>query len=403
MIGRGPAPQHQVSSPFDRTEQPLPRRLSEPPAATARPAIALDELTAHWRVALDSAADALDATAGCGTSLHFDHATLHRFRGDLTRERARVGELLEQIARDEHVTLHRKLSAPRASRRMLGLPNDVLGCIFTLDGLLAGSSVIHAAAWAETFNEFLFRRAERSGERFAPYRPFDPRTEYLEHLHGRPRIAGVHAFLASRGIRLREGRPDDPPGADTVYGLGNRKNLALLRRLDHEGVAAFTDARAYLEALREAGLRCAVVSASANTETMLQRAGLETLIEARIDGNVIASERLRPLPAPDTLLAACRKLATPPGSTVLFETTLAGIEAGRAVGFPLVVAVERAGQPELYHAHGADVVVSDLGALLDPILAAPATHQQPHATLLTPAHGDRPAGLRRPRSEPRRR
>jgi HAD superfamily hydrolase (TIGR01509 family) len=387
VTARGETRQHRVSSLPGHAALSRPGRASDPvqPTMSTSPAVCLDELGARWRIALNSAADALEATTRCGTSLGFEVETLRRLGGNLARERARVAELLEQIAREEHVKLHRPLSAPRASRRMLGLPNDALACLFDLDGLLAGSAAIHAAAWAETFDEFLFRRAERSGERFAPYRPFDPSTEYLQHLHGRPRIAGVHAFLASRGIRLSEGQPDDPPGAETVYGLGNRKNLALMRRLDHEGIAAFTDAHAYLEALREAGLRCAVVSASANTETMLRRAGLEALIDTRIDGNAITSGRLRPLPTPDTLLAACRKLGTPPARTVLFETTLAGIEAGRTAGFLLVVAVERAGQPELYHAHGANLVVSDLGALLDPILAAPTPRQQPRASLLTSA------------------
>lgn len=368
---------HMRSVP-DHAEPSRLRRASGPadPTLSTHPNVVwLDELGARWRVALNSASDALEASTGCGTSLEFDQVTLERFRRNLTLERARVAELLEQIARQEHVKLHRPLSAPRASRTMLGLPNDALGCVFDLDGLLAGTAAIHAAAWAETFNEFLFRRAEHSGERFAPYRPFNPGIEYRQHLHGRSRIAGVHAFLASRGIRLREGRPSDPPEAETVYGLGNRKNLALTRRLDREGVAAFADAHAYLEALREAGLRSAVVSASANTETMLRRAGLEALIDTSVDGNAISSERMRPLPTPDTLLAACRKLGTPPARTILFETTLAGIEAGRAAGFLLVVAIERAGQAELYHAHGAHLVVSDLGALLDPILTAPTPRQ----------------------------
>lgn len=223
-------------------------------------AVNLDSLATHWRVAFNSAEDALAAARECGRSLRFDDSLLVDLRARLTRERAGVADLLNDVAREEHVKLHRPLTAPRATKRMLGLPDEVVACVFDLDGLLAGSETIHAAAWAETFNEFLLRRVERTGERFAPFRPFDPVGEYREHLHGKPRIAGVHAFLASRGIRLREGRPDDPPDAETVHGLGNRKRLALIRRLDREGMTAFADSHRYLEAAREAGLRCAVVS-----------------------------------------------------------------------------------------------------------------------------------------------
>ena len=160
-----------------------------------------------------------------------------------------------------------------------------------------------------------------------------------------------------------------------MHGLANRKNLALRHRLDHEGVAAFADSQRYLEAAHEAGLRCAVVSASANTATIIERAGLGSLIDEQVDGNTIKSQRLRPKPAPDTLLAACRQLGTTPQQTVLFETTLDGIDAGRAAGFALIVAVEPTGQADTFRAHGAHVVIADLGALLDPTLAAPSDHR----------------------------
>jgi HAD superfamily hydrolase (TIGR01509 family) len=341
-------------------------------AQIGSPALAasLDRLSSHWRIAFEAAADALDAAGNCGTSLRFDLAELAGLRASLTRERALVSELLADVALDEHVRLHRPLSAPRATPRMLGLPESVRACVFDLDAVLTGSPAIHAAAWAETFDEFLLRRAERTGERFAPFTPFDPSAEYRRHLHGRPRIAGVHAFLASRGIRLSQGTPDDPPDAETVYGLGNRKNLALLHRLDRDGVTAHEDAQRYLEAVHEAGLRCAVVSASATTETMVERAGLATLIDERVDAETYAAQRLAPLPAPDTLLAACKLLDVSPEQTAVFETTIAGVEAGAAAGFALVVAVERWGHAETFRAHGADTWVADLGGLLDPSLAA---------------------------------
>jgi beta-phosphoglucomutase-like phosphatase (HAD superfamily) len=188
--------------------------------------------------------------------------------------------------------LEHRLSAPRATKKTLGLP--------------------HAAAWAAALDELLGHRMEAVGERFAPFRPFDPRTDYYRHLRGRPRLDGIHAFLASRGIRLPEGRPNDPPGAETIHGLANRKDEALLERPHREGVHAFTGSLLYLEGLGEAGVPAAVVSPSANTTTILERSGLEPLAAAVVDGNAARAGRLRPKPAPDTLLAACRALGIRP-------------------------------------------------------------------------------------------
>ena len=145
-------------------------------AAAARLAISIDELSAHWRVAFNSAEDSLAAVRAGGSSIRFAESELGELRARLTRERAAVSGLLERVAREEHVTLHRPLSAPRVTRPMLGLPSEVAACIFDLDGVLAGSAAMHAAAWAETFDEFLLRRSERTGERFAPFRPFDRRV-----------------------------------------------------------------------------------------------------------------------------------------------------------------------------------------------------------------------------------
>lgn len=329
----------------------------------------LDALSAHWRLVFDAAADALQAAERCGRSLDLPKAELNERAGRLAREREETAQLLDGIARDEHVRLRHRLSAPRATRRMLGLPEDVLGCVFDVEGVLAGSAKIHAAAWAETFDELLLRRFESRGERFGPFRPFDPEIDYYEHIHGKPRLEGVHAFLAVSGIRLPEGHPDDQPGAETVYGLANRKNEALLRRLEREGVAAFAGARQYLEGAREAGLRCAVVSASANTRAILDRAGLAALIDECVDGNTIVAERLRSTPEPDTLLAACRLLDVPPQRAAAYETSLAGVEGGRAADLGFVIAVDRRGRADTLREHGADCVVTDLTVLLDPTIA----------------------------------
>src|SRR5262249_35258146 len=159
--------------------------------------------------------------------------------------------------------------------------------------------------------------------------------------------------LASRGIRLPEGSPDDPPSAETVHGLAQRKNLALLRRLATEGVHAHAGARHYLEALREAGIHAAVVSASTNTSAIPGRAGLDQLVEVRIDGKTIVDEHLRPWPAPDLLLAACDGLNVAPRHTAAFETMPEGVAAGRKAGFGEVVAVERHGGSETMRREGA--------------------------------------------------
>jgi HAD superfamily hydrolase (TIGR01509 family) len=334
---------------------------------TADP-VSLDALAGRWRVAFGVAADALQAASGCRESLGFTELELAQHQGRLAHERETAARLLTLIARDEHVALHRSVLAPRATRPMLGLPPAVLACVFDLEGVLTGAASIHAAAWADAFDEFLARRLEQLGERFAAFRPFNPQTDYDKYIHGKPRLEGVHAFLAGRGIRLPEGRVDDPPGAETVHGLANRKNEALLGRLDRESVSAYADTRQYLEAAREAGLVLAAVSASANTTTILERAGLTELIAEHVDGNTIKAERLRSEPAPDTLLAACRRLGVPPARAAAFETTDAGIAAARAAGFGVVVGVDRPDRRGKLDTNGADVLVNDLAALLDPAL-----------------------------------
>ena len=290
--------------------------------------------------------------------------------GDLVRERVETEDALEQLARLTHGGLHRRLTGPRASGDLIGLDRTVVACVFDLDGVLTASAALHAAAWQETFDQLLARHHESVGDRFGPWRPFDVQHDYELYIHGRPRIEGVHTFLASRGIRLPEGRIDDPPGTETAHGLANQKNDALRRRLGHDGVSAFDGSIRFLEVAHEAGLRCAVVSASANTDAILDRSGLRELVDAVVDGVVIQSENLRAKPAPDSVLAACRRLAVQPGTVASFETTYAGIAAGRSAGVHSVIGVDRSGRAASLVAEGADRVVSDLAELIDPQLSA---------------------------------
>ncbi|MEU2605166.1 HAD family hydrolase [Streptomyces albus] len=241
----------------------------------------------------------------------------------------------------------------------LGLPDGVRACLFDLDGVLTKTAVVHDAAWKETFDAFL---REREGPGF---HPFDPVADYDAYVDGLPRADGVRTFLASRGIELPEGTPDDPPDRRTVHGLGNRKNELLLEKIHQEGVEAYDGSVRYLDAVRAAGLRTAVVSSSANCRDVLVAVGIADRFDARIDGIVARERKLPGKPRPDTFLAAAHELGAAPGEAAVFEDALAGMEAGRAGGFGHVVGVDRTGQAGALRAHGADVVVKDLWDLVD--------------------------------------
>jgi beta-phosphoglucomutase-like phosphatase (HAD superfamily) len=287
----------------------------------------------------------------------------------LGEERVETVQLLRSLGHDLHATsrLVDWLEVPTLTRGLLGLPADVVACVFDLDGVLTTSPEAHATAWAEAFDPFLLAWAERSGRLFIP---FDRRDEYERFVAGKPRIDGVRTFLASRGIGLPEGASDDPTSAESIHGLANRKNLALQRRLQREGVAAYEGSRCYLEAAQRLGLRRAVVSASANTGAILERAGLAHLVEDRIDGNAIRVERLRPEPAPDAILAACERLGVESCKVAAFATTPTGVRAAQAAHAELVIGVDRSGYADRLLISGADVVIGDLTELIDHKLIA---------------------------------
>lgn len=243
-----------------------------------------------------------------------------------------------------------------------GLPRGVRACLFDLDGVLTHTAALHAKAWQRMFDSYLRARSNSTGE---PFVGFDVVRDYDQYVDGKPRAEGTRSFLASRGIRLPEGGEDDPPTAETIYGLGKRKNDILLPLIREEGVHVYAGSVRYVEAVRRAGLRTAVVSSSRNCAQVLAAAGIADLFDARIDGIVSAREHLRGKPAPDTYLAAARMVATPPVQAAVFEDALAGVEAGRAGGFRFVVGVDRAGQASLLRRQGADVVVTDLAVLLE--------------------------------------
>jgi beta-phosphoglucomutase family hydrolase len=244
------------------------------------------------------------------------------------------------------------------------LPDGIEACLFDLDGVLTETAQVHAKAWKEMFDAFLKGRAEREGGEFVP---FDDGDDYDDYVDGKPRYDGVRSFLESRGIELPEGTPKDPPDAETVCGLGNRKNELVLELLHADGVEAYPGSVRFVEAARDAGLRRAVVSSSANCQEVLKAAGIEELFEQRIDGKVAAEEKLAGKPAPDTYLAGARAVGVEPAAAAVFEDALSGVESGRAGKFGAVVGVNRLG-PDHRRAlgeHGATIVVDDLAELLD--------------------------------------
>ncbi|MCZ2828905.1 beta-phosphoglucomutase family hydrolase [Modestobacter sp. VKM Ac-2986] len=240
---------------------------------------------------------------------------------------------------------------------MLGLPEDIRACLFDLDGVLTQTAKVHQAAWKRTFDEFLQGRdpsaAEFSGD------------DYNTYVDGKPRKDGVRDFLASRGITLPEGSDDDPADAATVAGVSTRKNVLVLAELDEHGVQVYEGSMRYLRAVKAAGLATAVVTASANGESVIAVAGFADLIDARVDGLVAAAQGLRGKPAPDPFLAGARALGMEPAQCAVFEDALSGVEAGRAGDFGFVVGVDRVGQAEGLRERGADVVVTDLDQLLE--------------------------------------
>jgi beta-phosphoglucomutase family hydrolase len=245
---------------------------------------------------------------------------------------------------------------------VLGLPDKIEALLFDMDGVLTQTAKVHAAAWKQTFDEFLRQRAQERGEKFVP---FDKDSDYDEYVDGKPREDGVRSFLESRGIKLPEGDPDDAPDAETIQGVGNNKNERVLKLIHEQGVDAYEGSVRYVQAAKQAGLKRAVVSSSTNTHEVLAAAKLADLFDTVIDGTVAHRDHLHGKPAPDTFLAGAKALGVEPDHAVVFEDALAGVQAGRAGKFGYVVGVDRVGQRDALKAHGADVVVEDLAELLE--------------------------------------
>jgi beta-phosphoglucomutase family hydrolase len=243
----------------------------------------------------------------------------------------------------------------------LGLPEAVQACLFDLDGVLTQTAKVHAAAWKETFDSFLKARAQTTS---TPFVAFDALSEYNTYVDGKTRSDGIRSFLASRDITLPEGTPDDLPGKETVNGLANAKNNIVLKKIKDGEVEAYAGSVAYVHAVRQAGLRLAVVSSSANCAAVLEAAGLADQFDARIDGVTVSTQHLAGKPAPDTFLAGAAALGVEPSHAAIFEDAVAGVEAGHAGKFAFVVGVDRVGHAEALRSHGADIVITDLALLM---------------------------------------
>lgn len=234
--------------------------------------------------------------------------------------------------------------------------------LFDLDGVLTPTALVHATVWAQTFDQFLKPRGQR---------PFDPVGDYDRYVDGKPRLDGARDFLKSRGIELPEGSDDDPPGIDTIGALGARKDQIFTEQVNKDGVAPYAGSVRYLRAVRAAGMRTAVVSASKHCAQIVHAAGLDDLLDVRVDGNVAADKGLPGKPYPDTYLEAAWLLGTPPAGAAVFEDASAGVEAGHAGQFGYIVGVNRVDHGQSHEhadalrARGANVVVSDLADLLN--------------------------------------
>ena len=234
--------------------------------------------------------------------------------------------------------------------------------LLDMDGVITDTANLHAACWKQMFDEYLQKRATQRGEAF---RPFDLATDYRLYVDGKPRFDGVRDFLTSRGIQLPEGHPEDPPQADTVRGLGNRKNDLVNRVIEEVGVEPYEGSVKLIQQLRQQGFKIAVVTSSQNCEVVLKAAKLDGFFEVRVDGNTIHAHQLAGKPAPDMFLLAAKLLGVEPTRAVVIEDAISGVQAGCNGNFGLVIGVARKGNAEELRHHGAHLVVNDLGELVD--------------------------------------
>lgn len=241
----------------------------------------------------------------------------------------------------------------------IGLPPSVRACLFDLDGVLTNTATVHFKAWKEMFDAFLKDSAHASGDAAREF----TQEDYNDHVDGKPRADGVRDFLTSRGIELPEGEKDDGGDADTIIGLGTRKNDLVQEVIERDGVEAYPGSVAYLKLVKEHGIPTAVVSASANCLQVIRAAGIEQYLDHRVDGTTAERDGLKGKPAPDSFLAGAKAVGVEPSGAAVFEDAVAGVEAGAAGGFAWVIGVDRVDHAQALRDGGADQVVQDLDEL----------------------------------------
>jgi beta-phosphoglucomutase family hydrolase len=239
---------------------------------------------------------------------------------------------------------------------VLGLPDDITALLFDLDGVLTQTSKVHFKAWKQTFDAYL---KSRDGDGYKEF----TQDDYNQYVDGMPRYDGVRSFLKSRGIALPEGSPEDSGDTETVDGIGNRKNDLVQQIIEKDGVEVYDGSVTYVKAARDAGLKRAVVSASANCRAVLKSAGIIDLFDAIIDGNTTDEQHLQGKPHPDTYLAGARAVGVDPAECAVFEDATAGVQAGHDGHFGFVVGLDRVDHAQALKEHGADIVVKDLSEL----------------------------------------
>jgi len=252
-----------------------------------------------------------------------------------------------------------EVRAPSKSKPIKVADFDAILC--DLDGVITQTAVLHAAAWKRLFDDYLKKAAACTGSTWEPFRLEE---DYRLYVDGKARYDGVRDFLTSRGLSLPLGLPEDSSDQETIYGLGNKKDEYFEAALRESGGAVYPGTVRYLQVARAAGLKMAVVSSSLHCREIIDKAGLSTLFDARIDGHEIDRLHLHGKPAPDTFLEAARRLDVQAEKAIVIEDALAGVQAGHAGGFGLVIGVNRGDQAQALRQHGADIVVSDLAELL---------------------------------------
>lgn len=233
--------------------------------------------------------------------------------------------------------------------------NDYDAVLFDLDGVITVTALVHMRAWEELFRPFLEARGSS---------PAYAEGDYFAYIDGKPRYAGVRAMLAARHIELPEGAPGDSPDADTVHGLGNRKNEVFAQLLEREGVQSYAGSVQLLDELANYPLKLAVVSSSRNAPAVIEAAGLTDRFDIIVDGVVAVENHLPGKPAPDTFAFAARELGTTNARSIVFEDAISGVEAGHRGEFGMVIGVNRGAGADKLTAAGADLVVDDLAELV---------------------------------------